>query len=212
MPISPPIPSKKTRFRTAIREIIARRIRAGEGLVVRDIRAEAGGGSNNTILDEIRTALNSISAEQLPGLQELSLVDRLKTMSQQLRSLEQQKEALETRLAEQSRTIEGLRAVIDSASGPKGILLDRLMHLEEHIRVRDEKSLEETRKLIQAAQHLVKQIPTEGVQRVVEKDLVLEGRHQVLIREHASLLARHERLRSAYFQETGNDPDDACRA
>ncbi len=211
-PLTSPFSAKKTRYRTIIRQIIARRIRSGQDLVVRDIRAEAGGGSNNTILDEIRTALNSMSPEQLPGFQERSLVDRLKATSQQLRFFEQQNDALEARVAEQARTIEGLRAVIDSASGPKGILLDRLMYLEEHIRARDERSLEETRRLVDAAQQLVKQIPSEGIQRVVEKDVLLEGRHQALLREHTALLGRHERLRSAYFQETGNDPDDASRA
>lgn len=201
----------RARFRPIIRAVIRRRIAAGVDLSVREIRKEAGGGSNNTILDEIRLAMSTLTADALPEARERSTVEQVKHLYSKLIATERTNEILRTKISTLERTIEGLQTVIESASGPKGILLDRLMHLEERIKERDERSLEELRGLVQGAKGLIQQIPTEGIQRVVEKDPLLEGRHQVLLREHAALIKRHDALRSAYFQETGNDPDDLLR-
>ena len=201
----------RARYRPIIRAIIRRRIAAGADLTVREIRKEAGGGSNTTILDEIRLAMSTLTADGLPEWQERSAAERVKHLYSKLVTAERINEILHVKISNLERTIDGLQAIIESASGPKGILLDRLMHLEERIKQRDEQSLEEIRGLVQGAKGLIQKLPTEGIQRVVEKDPLLEGRHQVLLREHAALLKRHDALRSAYFQETGNDPDDLPR-
>lgn len=201
----------RARFRPIIRTIIRRRIAAGVDLSVREIRKEAGGGSNNTILDEIRLAMSTLTGDALPESQERSTVERIKHLYSKLVAAERINETLHAKIFHLERTVDGLQAIIESASGPKGILLDRLMNLEEHIKQRDERSLEELRSLVQGAKGLIQQLPTEGIRRVVEKDPLVEGRHQVLLREHAELLKRHDALRSAYFQETGKDPDDLRR-
>lgn len=201
----------RARFRPIIRSVIRRRIAAGADLSVREIRKEAGGGSNNTILDEIRLAMSTLTADTLPEAQERSTVERIKLLYSKLIATERTNEILRTKISTLEKTIDGLQAIIESASGPKGILLDRLMDLEERIKERDERSLEQLRGLVQGAKGLIEKLPTESIQRVVEKDPLLEARHQVLLREHSALLRRHDALRSAYFQETGKDPDDLLR-
>lgn len=199
---------KTTRYRKIIREVIERRIRHGEPLTVPSIRDEAGGGSYTTILDEVHLATQRLTADELPGAGDLTAYERVKILSARIRELGDQNDSLKASLIERDRTIESLRAVIDAASGPKGVLLDRVMRLEETIRVRDARSIEELERLVGRAAEIVERMPREGIKRVVESDPLLEGRYQVLVADHAKLISRYQRLAGAYFEETGKDPDD----
>jgi len=180
----------------------------GEPVTVAAVRADAGGGSNTTILDEIRLAAARITAAALPEGAALPALDRIKALTSRNRSLLDENEVLKANLQARDQTIESLRNVIDSASSPKGVLLDRVMRLEEVMRARDEKAHAETKRLIDHAAAIVDRMPREGIKRVVETDPLLERRYQALLNDHARLIARYQRLASAYFDETGKDAED----
>ena len=199
---------KATRYRGIIRSVIERRIRHGQPLTVPAIRDEAGGGSYTTILDEVHLATARLTATDLPGSADLTAFERIKRLTARIRELGDENDGLKASLVERERTIESLRNVIDAASGPKGVLLDRVMHLEETIRARDERSIEQLGRLVGHAAELVDRMPREGIKRIVEPDPLLERRYQRLVDDHAKLVSRYQRLASAYFDETGKDPDD----
>ena len=199
----------RKRFRNTIRAVIRRRMAAGESLGYRDIRREAGGGSLTTIEQELQKAgaemlTQDRVAQGRQGKENrvLQLEIELNTAHARCRQLEERNERLERSLA--------------TALDPQGLMFQRLMALEESVRVSLQETLRRSDRIIRQGESLARHLDGKLVEAkegrgASKPDPLLEARYRRASNDLAELTVAHERLKRLYFERTGVDPDDALQ-
>jgi hypothetical protein len=179
--------------RLSIRNAILRRLETGESLAIRTILTEAGGGSTDTVREELR----ELTGEQARSVQALKIV--MASPSHQIHDL---RSRLEIALARESELVAenaGLRAVIDRTGDTITYLTARHDDTYRSLMVACDdyrsKAAQEGQRL---AESLVKsEPPPEKVREVFVADPMIEGLYKVKVQE----LARAHQKINALEQE-----------
>jgi len=195
-----PRPKRQTHsLRAEIRAAIAKRIEAHQPLTIQAIKTDVGGGSSDTIRQELNLAMEENANRVLRGHAARNHAEREEALRAQLAQAQAANSGL---MAE----IEALRRALTSAAEPSEMMLQRFSTFESDLRYHLRTTGNAAARMIKEAERL-QSVRETGVERVVEADPVTEARLQRTVDELMRLSARHERLRSLYFEKTGEFPD-----
>lgn len=175
-------------YRQAIASAIARRISTGEPLSIRAILSEAGGGSTDTVREELQNAGQNEGARMLQGDRIRSSAEREAALRDQLKQVSAERDALRT-----ANSI--LERAIRTAAEPSKILEHQVSEIERRVRGSIEEVLREAARFRRARE--------KGVETVIVADATLEARYQQLVQDHGHLIEKFNRLRSRFFEATG---------
>lgn len=180
-------------FRPAIASAIARRLAAGDPLAIRDIIAEAGGGSTDTVREELGRIGITEAARLLEG--------------DAIRSYAEREAALRVQLERSSRECAALRSenallreAIQRAAEPSKILEFQVGEIGREVREAVQELIKETIRIRRTRER--------GTDTVTVPDAALEARYKRLVADNGSLAAKFMTLRRVYFEATGKDFDD----
>lgn len=175
-------------FRQSIASAIARRMATGEALSIRSIIAEAGGGSADTVREELAKVSAHEAARLLHGDALRSSAEREAALRDQLQRCERERATL----AEANKhLVEALRA----SAKPSAVLEHQVAEIGAQVRGALGEVLREAARL--------RRMREKGSETVIVPDALLEARHQRLVQEHAALIERYQRLRTLYHEATG---------
>lgn len=185
--------------RAAIRKAIDRRIKNGESLAIRKILEEAGGGSTDTVREELNLASEQAATALISGHEGRNQAERESTLRERLATECSKNRAL---------TIENqrLNSALDAAAKPSAMMLERFSHFESNMRGLMETSKEASGRMLLEANRLTK-IQTAEARTKVEADPLTEARYARLSQDYAALVSKYEKLRSLYCEKTGEFPD-----
>lgn len=179
-------------YRQAIATAIQRRIAHNESLAIRAIIAEAGGGSTDTVREELERAAVSAGARMLHGDHVRIPAEREAALREQLRHVTSERDML-------SKANAVLERALRSASQPSQVIERQVSEIERRVQEAIEKVLHEASRLRRARER--------GTETVVVPDATLEARYQQLVQDHARLIEKFNRLNSRYFDATGEHFD-----
>lgn len=179
---------RESSFRRAIAAAIARRIASNESLSIRAVIAEAGGGSTDTVRQELERAGVDAAARMLVGDRIRSYAEREATLRAQLKHVTSERDTL-------SRTNALLEHAVRSAAEPSKVLEQQVADIDRRVRGAIEEMLREASRL--------RRVREKGSETVIVPDAVLEARYQQLVQDHARLVEKFNRLRGLHFEATG---------
>lgn len=186
--LHPPRKRRESSFRPAIAAVIERRIAAQEPLAIRAIIAEAGGGSTDTVREELARAGVDAAARMLVGDRIRNYAEREASLRAQLQHVTSERDTLR-----QANVV--LEQAVRTAAEPSKVLEQQVAEIDRRVRGAVEEMLRETARLRRARQ--------KGTETVIVPDATLEARYQKLVHDHAVLVERFHRLRGLYFEATG---------
>lgn len=179
-------------YRQAIASAIKRRIAHHESLAIRAIIAEAGGGSTDTVREELERAAVHAGARMLRGDQVRIPAEREAALREQLRHVTSERDTLR-------KANEVLEQALRSASQPSQVIERQVSDIERRVQEAIEKVLHEASRL--------RRVRERGTETVVVPDATLEARYNQLVQDHARLIEKFNRLNGRYFEATGEHFD-----
>lgn len=180
-------------FRQAIVSAIHRRIALSEPLTIRAILSEAGGGSTTTVRDELKKISIDEGKRFLDGDVIRSFAEREAALRGRLQDLDGEAETLR-------RSNEALKAALSKASEPSVVLERQVSDIGRDVRGAVQEVLREVTRIRKSRER-----STETVNTV---DPLAEARLQRILADHAALVEKHRKLKTLYFEATGETFDD----
>lgn len=162
-----------------------------ESLAIRAIIAEAGGGSTDTVREELERAARLEAAPMVSGNKHLQPPEREAALRAQLNLVTSERDALR----KGNMALEhALRRASQSQSSLQ-VIEHQVSEIERRVQGAIKQILREAARL--------RRVRARSMEAVVVPDATLEARYNKLILDHARLIAKFTRLNGLYFEATG---------